>query len=105
MIRRPPRSTRTDTLFPYTTLFRSSIPPTALMNRNAIPPSASSCRGGCRGCFVVTTKLLRQPPRMLVAGAKRGDGAGRITQIERQPAGFGEAVAIDRHPPPDAFAR
>src|SRR3546814_3372458 len=26
MIRRPPRSTRTDTLFPYTTLFRSSHP-------------------------------------------------------------------------------
>src|SRR3546814_1272869 len=26
MIRRPPRSTRTDTLFPYTTLFRSPEP-------------------------------------------------------------------------------
>src|SRR3546814_12496123 len=26
MIRRPPRSTRTDTLFPYTTLFRSGDP-------------------------------------------------------------------------------
>src|SRR3546814_1426703 len=26
MIRRPPRSTRTDTLFPYTTLFRSPVP-------------------------------------------------------------------------------
>src|SRR6056297_3885902 len=26
MIRRPPRSTRTDTLFPYTTLFRSPAP-------------------------------------------------------------------------------
>src|SRR3546814_11470696 len=26
MIRRPPRSTRTDTLFPYTTLFRSIFP-------------------------------------------------------------------------------
>src|SRR3546814_11377945 len=26
MIRRPPRSTRTDTLFPYTTLFRSGCP-------------------------------------------------------------------------------
>src|SRR3546814_16626034 len=26
MIRRPPRSTRTDTLFPYTTLFRSVCP-------------------------------------------------------------------------------
>src|SRR3546814_13211255 len=34
MIRRPPRSTRTDTLFPYTTLFRSHLaearPPRAL---------------------------------------------------------------------------
>src|SRR3546814_10308868 len=27
MIRRPPRSTRTDTLFPYTTLFRSASAP------------------------------------------------------------------------------
>src|SRR3546814_9978165 len=27
MIRRPPRSTRTDTLFPYTTLFRSACGP------------------------------------------------------------------------------
>src|SRR3546814_16173757 len=27
MIRRPPRSTRTDTLFPYTTLFRSALFP------------------------------------------------------------------------------
>src|SRR3546814_15596282 len=26
MRRRPPRSTRTDTLFPYTTLFRSGLP-------------------------------------------------------------------------------
>src|SRR3546814_2794516 len=25
MIRRPPRATRTDTLFPYTTLFRSAV--------------------------------------------------------------------------------
>src|SRR3546814_3224158 len=33
MIRRPPRSTRTDTLFPYTTLFRSSV---ATMNSIAI---------------------------------------------------------------------
>src|SRR3546814_18730825 len=29
MIRRPPRSTRTDTLFPYTTLFRSRAFPLA----------------------------------------------------------------------------
>src|SRR3546814_8951939 len=34
MIRRPPRSTRTDTLFPYTTLFRSGflIPYTLYLN-------------------------------------------------------------------------
>src|SRR3546814_5508588 len=31
MIRRPPRSTRTDTLFPYTTLFRSLHPNLAAM--------------------------------------------------------------------------
>src|SRR3546814_19069977 len=30
MIRRPPRSTRTDTLFPYTTLFRSAAAPEKL---------------------------------------------------------------------------
>src|SRR3546814_12108739 len=31
MIRRPPMSTRTDTLFPYTTLFRSGVLPGALI--------------------------------------------------------------------------
>src|SRR3546814_8782157 len=31
MIRRPPRSTRTDTLFPYPTLFRSCTPAAALI--------------------------------------------------------------------------
>src|SRR3546814_10848773 len=35
MIRRPPRSTRTDTLFPYTTLFRSCR--IAARDRPAIP--------------------------------------------------------------------
>src|SRR3546814_6409156 len=33
MIRRPPRSTRTDTLFPYTTLFRSRARPSAPFRR------------------------------------------------------------------------
>src|SRR3546814_17114994 len=35
MIRRPPRSTRTDTLFPYTTLFRSLREPRAAEARPA----------------------------------------------------------------------
>src|SRR3546814_10524555 len=34
MIRRPPRSTRTDTLFPYTTLFRSLAAHSAFLARN-----------------------------------------------------------------------
>src|SRR3546814_17693060 len=34
MIRRPPRSTRTDTLFPYTTLFRSIGPDDYLVHYN-----------------------------------------------------------------------
>src|SRR3546814_1495619 len=34
MIRRPPRSTRTDTLFPYTTLFRSPLPLAILPHRD-----------------------------------------------------------------------
>src|SRR3546814_12478043 len=38
MIRRPPRSTRTDTLFPYTTLFRSPLEGFTL--------SSMSCSGG-----------------------------------------------------------
>src|SRR3546814_19644959 len=40
MIRRPPRSTRTDTLFPYTTLFRSLSP-----KRRAGPRLKRSCYG------------------------------------------------------------
>src|SRR3546814_10212124 len=42
MIRRPPRSTRTDTLFPYTTLFRS---PACPIGKN-MPSVSSSHRSG-----------------------------------------------------------
>src|SRR3546814_1441712 len=36
MIRRPPRSTRTDTLFPYTTLFRSLLASSSLARSSAV---------------------------------------------------------------------
>src|SRR3546814_2108062 len=36
MLRRPPRSTRTDTLFPYTTLFRSDLLLHGLTQRRAL---------------------------------------------------------------------
>src|SRR3546814_4396006 len=45
MIRRPPRSTRTDTLFPYTTLFRSR-PVTATSRRAGHPALSSGHRAG-----------------------------------------------------------
>src|SRR3546814_8734069 len=47
MIRRPPRSTRTDTLFPYTTLFRSNEHDTAWTNDMVTSGSRSyiSCGG------------------------------------------------------------
>src|SRR3546814_1943944 len=38
MIRRPPRSTRTDTLFPYSTLFRASLPVGWLLLDNGLAP-------------------------------------------------------------------
>src|SRR3546814_6142950 len=43
MIRRPPRSSRTDTLFPYTTLFRS-----ARLRRRADAPPRGRFNGGTR---------------------------------------------------------
>src|SRR3546814_6178823 len=42
MIRRPPRSTRTDTLFPYTTLFRSVIATPAASSIAPVPRSQLS---------------------------------------------------------------
>src|SRR3546814_5999853 len=55
MIRRPPRSTRTDTLFPYTTLFRSCATPRQprLSASASCTPTASGgrrrrpCGGAC----------------------------------------------------------
>src|SRR3546814_16889746 len=44
MIRRPPRSTRTDTLFPYTTLFRSVFQNTRFVVNSGISPLLRSNR-------------------------------------------------------------
>src|SRR3546814_15946170 len=47
MIRRPPRSTRTDTLFPYTTLFRSEGR-AARRRRSGV--SSDPCAANLRNC-------------------------------------------------------
>src|SRR3546814_6661491 len=54
MIRRPPRSTRTDTLFPYTTLFRSPRQPfvdqrAELRIAPRLPPALDRPDAGSRG--------------------------------------------------------
>src|SRR3546814_13618963 len=52
MIRRPPRSTRTDTLFPYTTLFRSvgaqREADNLLFAGIIVPMESDICAGGLR---------------------------------------------------------
>src|SRR3546814_1686500 len=54
MIRRPPRSTRTDTLFPYTTLFRSSKRPATSSGRQC--SASTSLRRSAS--FVPRNRLL-----------------------------------------------
>src|SRR3546814_3642146 len=56
MIRRPPRSTRTDTLFPYTTLFRSFR---NWLQSNTINATQAWFTPGWRRCA-----LCPQPPRL-----------------------------------------
>src|SRR3546814_8096019 len=55
MIRRPPRSTRTDTLFPYTTLFRSHVCPVGafygLLGKRALLRVNASGRAACDDCM------------------------------------------------------
>src|SRR3546814_11349935 len=70
MCRRQPRSTRTDTLFPYTTLFRSKV--------------------------VVGTmgEILRFPQRQLFAIAKRGDLA-RVPAGDDRYLRFAEVIDND----------
>src|SRR3546814_4703532 len=50
MIRRPPRSTRTDTLFPYTTLFRSTkfLEIIKILLSSRRPAGGADCGSNCR---------------------------------------------------------
>src|SRR3546814_1849117 len=59
MIRRPPRSTRTDTLFPYTTLFRSRLRQPDRLGRRRTAAARPGLPLGIR-----SDGQLRQPDRM-----------------------------------------
>src|SRR3546814_14172051 len=83
MIRRPPRSTRTDTLFPYTTLFRSALPARA---GDLALPDIANVRVGDAG----------RQDAVVGADVDRADDAGDldafVAAIERQ-----EFLALHQH--------
>src|SRR3546814_5466812 len=93
MIRRPPRSTRTDTLFPYTTLFRSALDPR--FHRVDLLVLRSIQRIG----------HPRRPHRCgigLSPGIEMAILAGEAVADELLRIGAG--VGEDRHAAPDRFA-
>src|SRR3546814_3695165 len=60
MIRRPPRSTRTDTLFPYTTLFRSRFCKSLLLESL---PVGLVC---CFWAFLLKNEMIRKVVQLRV---------------------------------------
>src|SRR3546814_18305855 len=86
MIRRPPRSTRTDTLFPYTTLFQSRT-----SARSCDPRPAQLRRlPGARYPAVAAALLRRQ---------RRGDAARRDAVRDHPPGRRAVAEAADPRDP------
>src|SRR3546814_15590939 len=65
MVRRPPSSTRTDTLFPYPTLFRSFLgqPDRTMGIPQGVPPLAEILHGhGYRTAAVSASPVVRKSP-------------------------------------------
>src|SRR3546814_9996124 len=69
MIRRPPRSTRTDTLFPYTTLFRSAADGCHLYGREGAVVMIAFDAGQGVDQFLVAHHEADAPTRHIVAFA------------------------------------
>src|SRR3546814_16575983 len=101
MIRRPPRSTRTDTLFPYTTLFRSAERGAAEKARRNIGPQFNRAGGQPR----IVRRNLRQPRerpqhRRGVGGATANAGGDRqvLAETDRERPGCAECAGerVDR---------
>src|SRR3546814_15839215 len=77
MIRRPPRSTRTDTLFPYTTRFRS---------RGGLVLHGAEVLGGDRGDSARRRHAL---------GAVRVEGLGQPGPTDAAEEGVGDQFGVD----------
>src|SRR3546814_9078707 len=88
MIRRPPRSTRTDTLFPYTTLFRSSLKrgdPIQLIAHRLEPMDISAGSEGFASSDLQHGRV----------GVYRKNLAFRLASLERDRQGAPDATDID----------
>src|SRR3546814_12498078 len=81
MIRRPPRSTRTDTRFPYTTLVRSAIPQAAAIAE----PEGVGIVGDDKIEAAIGVRVERAERR------RRGSGIGMIQGFEHQLAPAAQA--------------
>src|SRR3546814_16684288 len=75
MIRRPPRTTRTDTLFPYTTLFRSE----QASESKSAPPRASS--GSPQVLAGLEAAIRRQIQPCADRQVNPGPGANEIVTV------------------------
>src|SRR3546814_10255820 len=118
MIRRPPRSTRTDTLFPYTTLFRSES--VEICGERKLFSAASVARaigGKALGKLFARDRERcgRRRAQRLRVRTQIGDDGIRLVLPDRaaerlgRHAGegleIGKVLAQGRIGPPDAFAR
>src|SRR3546814_15096223 len=90
MIRRPPRSTRTDTLFPYTTLFRSTRRRAARNAADGRGPGRRgagrrSARGPAPSCSVSSRYLLNTPWTLLldVPGERSEEHTSELQSLMR----------------------
>src|SRR3546814_5216296 len=101
MIRRPPRSTRTDTLFPYTTLFRSDregqiwaprlMPPTLHQRAQAI---AIARQAGIR--FALIPCHAGEPDRPERRDHRVVERAGTVDRIPGRARSVGHRTPADR---------
>src|SRR3546814_2001146 len=75
MLRRPPRSTRTDTRFPYTTLFGSLVPKVS----KQVSSSTSNNVGGAASILVDTASDLQKADKIGVSGSVYATGLSSAT--------------------------
>src|SRR6056297_2596123 len=99
MIRRPPRSPRTDTLFPYTTLFRSVNPrEVGLVERDVDPPALFGLHLLDRRSEEHTSELqsLRRNPYAAFCWKKknRGPAGCRPPKCRHRTAAAGQLVHL-----------